>query len=328
LRAELVIDTTKRATDDRGVSLHKVIRLVFVGLVALGLAGCAQPVSEPTASPTPTPTLLTAAQRVRDVDVSSAAMGKSVKVRVVVPPDFETNPDQRWPVVYLLHGCCDDYQAWSRVSDIAALSEASGVLVVMPDGGKAGYYSDWLKGPKWETFHLTELRTYLATNFRADSTKEAIGGFSMGGFGALSYAARHPGRFKAVMALSPVADPLRDPELVLDDISSQTPKTNPYNLWGSPTKSAATWKKHDPYYLASGLRDATVYLYAGTGKDAWEPSLRAETVKLADRLKSLGLAKLDITLTQRTNQPGTHLARYWNRELKNAWPSLIAAVKA
>jgi diacylglycerol O-acyltransferase / trehalose O-mycolyltransferase len=307
---------------------HKVIRLVLVGLVALGLAGCAQPISEPAASTTPTPTLLTAAQRVRDVEVGSAAMGESVKVRVVVPPDFDTNPDQLWPVVYLLHGCCDDYQAWSRVSDIAELSAASGVLVVMPDGGKTGYYSNWLKGPKWETFHLTELRSYLAANFRGDSTREAIGGFSMGGFGALSYASRHPGRFKAVMALSPVANPLRDPEIVLDDVRSQAPKTDPYALWGSPTNNAATWKQHDPYYLASGLRDTTVYLYAGTGTDAWEPTLRAETVKLADRLRSLGLAKLNIALTQRTNQPGTHLARYWDRELKLAWPGLIAAVKA
>jgi diacylglycerol O-acyltransferase / trehalose O-mycolyltransferase len=309
---------------------HQVIRSTLVAVVVLALAGCAAPVKLPTESPTPTevPALLTGTQRVRDLDVSSAAMGKTVKVRVVVPPDFNTNPEKKWPVVYLLHGCCDDYQSWSRVSDIAALSAASGVLVVMPDGGRTGYYSDWLKGPKWETFHLTELRSYLANNLRADTTREAIGGFSMGGFGALSYAARHPGRFKAVLALSPVANPLRDPEIVLDDIRSQEPKTDPYGLWGNPSQHAAIWKQHDPLYQAAGLRNTTLYLYAGTGSDEFEPKLRAETIKLADQLRSLGLTRLGIKLTQRTSQPGTHKAVYWDRELKNAWPSLIAAVKA
>ena len=71
-----------------------------------------------------------------------------------------------WPVFYLLHGAGADYAAWSGVSDIPALTENSDVIVVMPEGGRAGFYSDWwnfgLGGtPGWETFHLTEVRQIL-----------------------------------------------------------------------------------------------------------------------------------------------------------------------
>jgi diacylglycerol O-acyltransferase/trehalose O-mycolyltransferase len=60
-------------------------------------------------------------------------------------------------VLYLLHGCCDSYVSWNRSTDIAQLSKDSDVIVAMPDGGSVGFYSDWRAGPRWETFHTTEL---------------------------------------------------------------------------------------------------------------------------------------------------------------------------
>ena len=49
---------------------------------------------------------------------------------------------------------------------------------------------------RWETFHLAELRQILQRNYRA-STVMAVAGVSMGGLGALAYAARHRGLFRA-----------------------------------------------------------------------------------------------------------------------------------
>jgi S-formylglutathione hydrolase FrmB len=96
--------------------------------------------------------------RMRDVTVASPALGAAAKVRLLLPAHYATQPGRRWPVLYLLHGCCDTYESWTRSTDVEQLTARSDVLVVMPDGGKAGFYSDWLIGPRWETFHLVELR--------------------------------------------------------------------------------------------------------------------------------------------------------------------------
>ena len=41
-------------------------------------------------------------------------MGDHVQVRLLLPAHFETQPKRRWPVLYLLHGCCDTYLSWTR----------------------------------------------------------------------------------------------------------------------------------------------------------------------------------------------------------------------
>ena len=108
-----------------------------------------------------------------------------------------TQATRRWPVLLLLHGCCDGYLSWTRSTDIEKLTAATPVLIVLPDAGSVGFYSDWQSGgPKWETFHLIELMRILAETYRASDVR-AVAGLSMGGLGALVYSARHPGMFRA-----------------------------------------------------------------------------------------------------------------------------------
>src|SRR6266487_1437266 len=107
--------------------------------------------------------------RMRDLTVASPALGETVKVRLLLPVHYQARPGVRRPVLYLLHGCCDTYQSWTRSTGVEALTAHSDVLVVMPDGGKAGFYSDWLSGPRWETFHLVELRRILEREYRAST---------------------------------------------------------------------------------------------------------------------------------------------------------------
>jgi hypothetical protein len=71
---------------------------------------------------------------------------------------------------------------WTGSPDIEKLVQQSDFMVVMPDGGKAGFYSDWQAGSRWETFHTTELPSLLIQQYRA-STLAAVAGVSMGGLG-------------------------------------------------------------------------------------------------------------------------------------------------
>ena len=83
-------------------------------------------------------------------------------------------------MLYLLHGCCDTYDSWTRETDVETFAGLRDVLVVMPAGGAVGFYSDWQDGPAWETFHLTELRELLERDYGA-GPRRAVAGLSTGG---------------------------------------------------------------------------------------------------------------------------------------------------
>ena len=71
---------------------------------------------------------------------------------------------RRYPVLYLLHGAVDDYRSWTTKGDAEALTAGLPLIVVMPDAGPGGWYTDWLRGraaDRWETFHLDQLIPWI-----------------------------------------------------------------------------------------------------------------------------------------------------------------------
>src|SRR4029078_7701267 len=126
------------------------------------------------------------APRELDLTIRSPALGRDAAVRLL-EPDRGTRPS---PVLYLLRGCCDSYQSWTRSTDVERLPGLRRALVVMPEGGTVGFYSDWLRGPGWESLPTAELPALLGRYGAGNDY--AVAGLSMGGLGAIDYAARHP----------------------------------------------------------------------------------------------------------------------------------------
>ena len=189
-----------------------------------------------------------------------------MKVRLLLPMRFSKDRTRRWPVLYLLHGCCDTYVSWTRSTDIERLTRNLDVLVVMPDGGTVGFYSDWLSGPGWETFHTQELPALLATAYRA-SGKAVIGGVSMGGLGALDYAARHPGMFTVAASFSGIVHTRLSPDVSQDYLRLiQSQGEDPLGLWGDPNSDVDVWRAHNPYDLAPRLKNVRLFISAGNGQ--------------------------------------------------------------
>ncbi|WP_324789500.1 alpha/beta hydrolase family protein [Streptomyces sp. H51] len=271
--------------------------------------------------------------RVLDLTVSSPAMGTSVPVRVILPRDWYTEPQATFPVLYMLHGGDDDYTSWTRETDIEALAERSDVLVVMPDAGRAGYYSDWRVGrPRWETFHTVELVRLMERDFRANASR-AVVGLSMGGFGALNYAAHHPGMFRYVASMSSYVD-LDDPAARLSLLlGSRREGTDLKDVWGDPGENADIWRAHNPSAMPAAFRGTTVHLSAGNGapgpwdanrpRDALLASTLAEAVlprstkRFASSLRASG-----VSTTTHFYAPGTHSWPYWKQELHRIWPAI------
>jgi diacylglycerol O-acyltransferase / trehalose O-mycolyltransferase len=265
--------------------------------------------------------------RMRDVTIASPALGRDARVRLLLPANHAQHIGP-WPVLYLLHGCCDTYESWTRSTDIEELTETSDLLVVMPEGGRVGFYSDWSDGPGWETFHLTELREILEREYGAGEAW-AIAGGSMGGLGALAYTARNPELFRAVASFSGVVD-TRSSSMVLALLREEGEQSGA--LWGDPQEDADVWAEHNPYDLAPELRGRPLFLSVGTGEpgpldeprtsfDDLEASLASQNMAFAARL-----SELEIPAQINFYGPGTHSWPYWQRELHNAWPMLQQAL--
>lgn len=274
--------------------------------------------------------------RLVELSVHSPAVGHDVGVRLLLPRDYDRYPARKWPTLYLLHGCCDGdtgFRSWTDKTDVEELSADTNMLIVMPEGGPAGFYSDWRSGPQWETFHLTELRRIVERQYHSGSHR-AVAGLSMGGFGALSYAARHPGFFRAAASFSGVAHPTyqgsRSTQLVFDIVRGTG--ADPLTLWGDPVTNADVWAAHNPYDLARRLKGTKVYISAGNGEagpldppgsgvDGLEQLLGEQSVAVADRLRSFG-----VSVRTDFYGPGHHAWPYWERALHQAFPMLERAV--
>ena len=169
-------------------------------------------------------------------------------MRVWLPPGYQPDRARAYPVLYLLHGGGGGHFQWTSpqypphidgkpVLDHAIDPDPTDAtpgtpfpgIVVMPDGGWVGWFTDWAGGtdggfaPQWETFHIDQLVPWVDANFNTNGRRSgrAIAGVSMGGHGALMYATRNPLTFSAVGSFSGMPD-VRSPllhQVVSDNLS-------------------------------------------------------------------------------------------------------------
>jgi diacylglycerol O-acyltransferase / trehalose O-mycolyltransferase / mycolyltransferase Ag85 len=259
--------------------------------------------------------------RSRDLTIESPAVG-TTHARLLLPARFDADASRRWPVLFLLHGASDSYLSWTRSTDVEQLTAATNLLVVMPEAGDHGYYSDWWNGgkggpPMWETFHTVELRQLLERNWRAGD-RRVVAGLSMGGMGAMSYAARHPGMFAAAASFSGVLDtPLGG--------------VRDWATWGDPKAQGDVWREHNPTDLVPELGGLALYVSYGDGRpgplegaigvDELERRISRENEAFLARLRDAGIA-----VTVDAYGAGTHTWPYWERALHRSMPLLLAAL--
>lgn len=140
-------------------------------------------------------------------------------VTVYLPTSYQSNPENRYPVLYMLHGFTDtDSQwfgwekHWINLQTVIEQSLAEGLskemIVVMPNAYnrfKGSMYANSATIGDWETFVTKELVEYIDTNYRtlADKRSRGLAGHSMGGYGTLRLGMKYPEVFSAIYALSP-----------------------------------------------------------------------------------------------------------------------------
>lgn len=134
------------------------------------------------------------------VNVLSEKMNKEIKTVVIIPQSYNTQ--DKYPVLYLLHGYSGRYDSWLKdASHIKDLADQYGVLIVCPDGGFDSWYWDSPIDSTvcYETFVARELTSWIDKHFSTISAREgrAISGLSMGGHGGLYLGFRNQDVFGA-----------------------------------------------------------------------------------------------------------------------------------
>ena len=191
-------------------------------------------------------------------------------VRVILPVSY--GDGRRYPLLYLLHDAGGTYRIWTEQTDILKLSRAFDAIIVMPDGGHgndAGWYSDWHDGSRqWETYHIGVMMPFLESHLDTlGDGHRAIAGASMGGFGSMSYSARHPGLFAAAGGISGAVDLLYLQQLSALGVNALNPviSTPDASVWGNFVTNYSEWQAHDPASNIDGLRGMEIFLTTGNG---------------------------------------------------------------
>lgn len=149
---------------------------------------------------------------VKDVTINSKILGREMKYSLYLPAGY--SEQKTYPVLYLLHGYGGDQNDWWQYDDLAddadvMISDGSipEMIVVTPDGGTWMYIDNcYNNGINYEQFFFEELMPDVESRYsvRKERGSRVIGGFSMGGYGALRYGVMHHELFAYVYAMSSV----------------------------------------------------------------------------------------------------------------------------
>ncbi|HSW14960.1 MAG TPA: alpha/beta hydrolase family protein [Solimonas sp.] len=274
-----------------------------------------------------------------DIPLPSGVSVTDNRVRVIVPEGYTTS-GKRYPLLYLLHDAPGNYLSWTQLGGAVEALKDVDVIAVMPDGGggNPGWYSNWESGEfQWETYHIEVLIPYVEQRLRGlGAGHRAVAGPSMGGFGSMSYSARHPGLFKAAAGFSGAVD-----FLVLDRISALVgflgnPVAGTPNgpIWGDPVTNYAVWQDHDPGTHVDGLAGMTILLTSGNGLPGGpheqlsspqlysiEPLILLMNTSFAQTLEGAGVEHQTLFYG-----PGFHDWPYYRDGFAWALPQLMAAI--
>jgi S-formylglutathione hydrolase FrmB len=202
-------------------------------------------------------------------------------VNVLLPEDYFQS-GRRYPVMYLLHGGAQDFRKFHFEDDIIGLTRGRRLIVVMPDGGTAGWYCNPVRSligaRNWESFHMNQLLPWIEANFRtyAEYDGRAVSGFSMGGFGALKYAAKYYGHFASVSAHSGPASLRRDANAVLlwAEVSATFAELGGGTLYGHPVDQGRVTADNAVERLDSFGYGKRIFLVCGVDQDVNETFVR------------------------------------------------------
>jgi len=214
-------------------------------------------------------------------------------VSIYLPPSYKTDPNRRYPVIYMLHGFTDSDDKWfgltkhwinlPEVLDRALAKGAKELIVVMPNAYTrfaGSMYSKSVTVGDWEEYVARELVAYVDSHYRTLRARESRGlaGHSMGGFGTLRIGMKYPDVYSSIYALNPcclapVSSPTANDAVSSGLANAESIRTDEEFQKASfgvkaALASAAAWSpnpQNPPFFLDLPLKDGQ-----------WQPATAAK----------------------------------------------------
>lgn len=202
------------------------------------------------------------------------------------------------PVLYLLHGLSDDETIWTRRTSLERYAAEKGLAVVMPRAGRS-FYADERHGAAYWTFLTEELPRVVGSFFRVSDQRADtfVAGLSMGGYGAVKWALRHPDRFAAAASLSGALDVVGDA-----GVAARVP-----HVWGGPARPGSDDDLLALLERADLAELPALYVACGTDDELID----------ANRRFVANAERAGVAVHTDVERPGGHDWGYWDARIRD-----------
>jgi len=202
--------------------------------------------------------------------IKSSYLKKLVYYTLYIPKDIEEN--KNYPSLYLLHGIEGDYTDWEikgeiqkTVASLIKQERLTKLFIIMPDGFKTFYSNAYDNSENYEDYFIKELIPKIESSYPIIRNRKfrAIGGLSMGGFGAVKLILKFPELFS--IAFSHSGAFFREPDPHKTTVESVALAF--HKIFGDPYNKKH-WENNNPFSLLNKKRsNLNVALYLDCGKD-------------------------------------------------------------
>ncbi len=260
-----------------------------------------------------------------DITIDSKILGRKIKYSITLPKSYVTDKERRYPVVYMLHGYGDDNNSWNgnwlHGNDKIFALENQGLaemIYVFPQGFTTYYCNFYTGAFNYMDMFIQELIPYIDDTYRtiADREHRSITGYSMGGFGAMVLALKHPETF---LCSAPLSMSFRTDDQYMSESQSGWDKQ-----WGDifggkgqdgEARITPYYMEHCPYYqfVPENKTDLEkVHWFFTCGDDE-------EQLLIANDTLHVQMRDYDIRHEFRVDD-GAHTSKYWLNALSEVLP--------
>lgn len=266
----------------------------------------------------------------------SPSVQLQLKYTAILAASYHKNKTEKYSVVYLLHGHTGNYTSWITYAKLPLeLATKYNCIIILPDGGNS-WYVNWTgqtdgKPHKWESMLVKDLMPDVSKRYRilADKKHSAIGGLSMGGFGALAVGLKNIDLFGFVFSTAGAINFCRN---IKNEMAKDTLDWNSPQLWsggdkvidvkgfstqqertpqGLVFKTAADADVYNPYLLLAKTDTASLpFIHVDCGN---RDDLQKDAFEFMQQVKAKTNRYSFITF------PGEHEVPYWEQSVEHTF---------
>ncbi len=220
---------------------------------------------------------------IESITFKSNILKRTVNYSVYLPKDYQSS-QKKYPVLFLLNGYGGDNKSWNKdffikkkIDSLISIYLLYPCVIIMPDGMNTYYINDVQNKRPYESFLHKEFFPKMDSVYRIlpDKNFRAVGGMSMGGFGAVIHSIKYPDKFGTCIALGAAirtdsmvknTQPGLYEQFLSPVFGNQEPKLRITNHWKNNNPLYLVNKTNTPkltginWYIDCGMYD---YLYNG-----------------------------------------------------------------